>query len=492
MSTEKVVVIGGGISGLATAALLARNGYKVTLLEKNDFIGGRASYFREKGYFFDKGPSWYMMPEVFDNFFSFFNKKTSDFYELKKLDVSYKVFFEDKTSILIFSDLEKNLETFENLEAGSSVKLRKYLEQSRFIYEKSMTKLVRLDYARFTDIINPQLVYYALKFNYFINLNFYLKRFFKDEKIKKILGFNTVFLGGSPYNTPAFYSLIAHADMNLGIYYPIGGIYKIVEALLSVCQENGVEIYLSEPVIKLSVKDSRIFEVITEKRSFPADVVVSSADYPYFETQVLDPEYQTYDINYWNKKILAPGAYIIYLGVSKKIKNVEHHNLYFGDNWKENFDDIYVRKAWPQNPSYYVNVPSKTDSSVAPAGCETMMFLVPVPSGVEDNDEIREELFEKIISHFENLIGDKILPYIEVKKIFAHRDFIDQYNSFKGTAFGLAHTFFQTALFRPKNKSKKVKNLYYVGQYTNPGIGVPPCLISSEIVLNLVRRYHGR
>lgn len=408
------------------------------------------------------------------------------------MDVNYKVFFNDKTTISIFNNFEKNLEIFENLETGSSIKLKKYLERSKFIYETSMEKLVRLDYSRFIDILNPKFIYYALKFNYFINLNFYLKRFFRNEKLRKILSFNTVFLGGSPYNTPAFYSLISYADLNLGIYYPIGGIYKIIEALLSICDENGVEIYLSEPVIGVSAKNYHISEVITEKRSLPVDIVVSSIDYPHFETKILESKYQTYNINYWNKKILSPGAYIIYLGVTKKVKNVEHHNLYFSDNWKENFDEIYIKKTWPQDPSYYVNVPSKTDPSVAPNGCETMMFLVPVPSGIDDNDQIRNELFERIIFHFENLIEDKIFNYIDFKKIFSHRDFIDQYNSFKGSAFGLAHTFFQTAMFRPKNKSKKIKNLYYVGQNTNPGIGLPPCLISAEIVMNLIKKYHGK
>jgi phytoene desaturase len=488
---KKVVVVGGGIAGLATAALLGKDGYKVTVLEKNPFWGGRASVYEEDGFIFDKGPSWYMMPEVFDHYFSLFGKKTQDFYQLKKLEVHYKVFLDDKKCYTIYDDFEKNIALFESIEKGGGEKLKKILNQAKFLYEKAMNDLVMLDYSSSSQILNLNILRFLFVSKLFKSLHKEIAKYFKNKDLQKILEFTTVFLGGSPYNTPAFYLLVFYADFKLGIYYPMGGMYKVVEALLKLCQENNVSLINNKPVISYRFEKNKIIAVKTPTIEYPADIVVFAGDYFFNETKLLPKKFQTYNQSFWKRKTLSPSAFIIYLGIEKKIKNAEHHNLYFSQSWEDGFQAIYQKRKWPENPSYYVHIPTKNDPGMAPEGCETLMFLVPVAPGLDDNDDLRERFSEKIIKHFENLIGEKLNETIKVKKIFAHRDFINQYNAYQGSAFGLAHTLLQTAVFRPKNKSKKVKNLYYAGQYTNPGIGVPPCLISAQITANLINKENG-
>jgi phytoene desaturase len=488
---KKVVVVGSGVAGLATAALLGRQGYPVTVLEKNPFFGGRASVYKKDGFNFDKGPSWYMMPEVFDHFFSLFGKKTEYFYQLKKLPIHYKVFFDNKKSYTIYDDLNKNIALFERVEKGGGEKLKKLLDQAKFLYEKSMDQLVRLDYSSIFQLVNLKILRFLFVAKLFKSLHKQIAKYFKNKDLQKILEFTTVFLGGSPYNTPAFYLLVAHADFNLGTYYPIGGMYKVIEALLKLCRENKVSLINNQPVIGYRFDGNKITAVKTQKKEYPTDLVVFAGDYHFNETKLLPKKLQTYNQSFWERKTLSPSAFIIYLGIKKKIKNAAHHNLYFHQSWEDHFKTVYQKKDWPKNPSYYVHIPTKTDPGMAPRGCETLMFLVPVAPGLDDNDDLRERFAKKVIAHFEGLVGENITKSIKVKKIFAHRDFIEQYNSYQGSAFGLAHTLFQTAIFRPKNKSKKVANLYYSGQYTNPGIGVPPCLISAQITANLINKENG-
>lgn len=488
---RKVVVVGAGISGLATAALLAKDGYEVTVLEKNSFLGGRASFFTEGGYFFDKGPSWYMMPEVFDRFFAIFGKKTSDYYNLKRLSIHHKIFFDSQKTYTISDDVEENARVFEKEEKGAAAQLKKYLAESKFIYEKAMKELVMLDYDSPRQILKLKLFYYLFRFRLFTNLHSHVRKYFKSKELQKILEFTTVFLGGSPYNTPAFYSLVAHADFNLGIFYPMGGMNEITKALIRLGKEFGVEILTDQEVTKIVSEDKYASKVLVGKRSFKADILVNSMDYRNFEVNLLTKKDQSYPKKYWFQKTLSPSAFIIYLGINKKLKNTQHHNLYFDQSWEDHFKKVFGEKTWPENPSYYVHIPSKTDPSVAPSGCESLMFLVPVAPGLADNEKIRESFAKKIISHFEGIIGEEIAPFVKVKRVYAHNDFIREYNAFSGSAFGLAHTLRQTAIFRPKNKSKKLKNLYHVGQYTNPGVGVPICLLSAQITRNLIKRENG-
>ncbi|MBN1617728.1 phytoene desaturase [Candidatus Dojkabacteria bacterium] len=489
--SKKIVVIGGGISGLSSAALLKNSGYEVILLEKNNELGGRGRIWKDKGFTFDMGPSWYMMPEVFENFFGLFGKKVSDYYNLLRLDSHYKVFFPDGNVFNISKDLDINVELFESVEKGAGDKLKKYLAKSRHTYETAMQDLVMLDYKNIFKYINVGFINSLLKLDpitsFSKSFHGYVSKYFRNPELQKIIEFTTVFLGGSPYNTPAFYNLITHADFNLGIYYPDGGINKFIQALSKLCSEVGVEVHTGEEVQHITVKDRKAISIETKNKSYPADIVLSSADYHFTETKLIDKNFRTYDDNYWSNKIMSPSAFNIYLGLNQKVSKLEHHNLYFDDSWEKSFKEVYNVHKWPDNPSYYVHVPSKTDPSVAPDGSEAVFILVPVAAGLEDDDTIREIMYEKVLSHFEGLVGQSIRDSIVTKRIFSHRDFNSSYNAFKGAAFGLAHTLGQTALFRPKNFSRKIKNLYYAGQYTNPGVGMPVCLLSSQITANLIK-----
>jgi len=486
---KKVIIIGAGISGLATAALLGKDGFDVTVFEKNSEIGGRARIWKSRGFTFDMGPSWYMMPEVFDGFFKIFNKSVSDFYSLKKLQLRYGVYFTGGRKYLIGTDISQNIDLFEKTEKGAGKKLINFLEMSRNLYTQAMKELVFLDYKSLRPLLNPNLIYKLLNLN--LNLSFHslVKKYFKNPDLQKIIEFTTVFLGGSPYNTPAFYTLIAHTDFNEGIWYPVGGMGEIVKALYKLNCEYNADIKLNSPVSEIISKSNRASSVIVNGKEISADLIINSVDYHHAETDLIKINDQTYKESYWQKKILAPSAFVIYLGIKGKISNLNHHTLYFDNSWEKHFRNVYNDPKWPDDPSYYIHCPSKTDPDLAPPDCDSIMILVPVSPGLPDSLKIRNEFSDKIIKHFESIIGESLSGRIVTKRIFAHNDFISDYNAYKGTAFGLSHTLFQTAIFRPKNFSRKVKNLFYTGQYTNPGVGVPISLISAQIVRNLINSY---
>jgi phytoene desaturase len=487
MIGKKVIVIGAGFGGLAAAGLLAKDGFNVEVFEKNEQAGGRASVWRKDGFQFDMGPSWYLMPDVFEKFFSEFGKKPEDFMDLKRLDPSYKVFFDKYDIVDIYADLEKNLETFEKLEKGAKQKFKDYLATSKYQYDIAMKDFIYKDYKHLYDFFKPKLVVEGTKLHMFSKLDDYAKRFFVSEKIRKILEYTIVFLGGSPYKSPALYSLMSHVDFNMGVWYPIGGIGKLVEGMKKVAESEGAEFNFNQPVKKIKVEGGLVKGIETDNGFFDADIVICNADMPYAEMNLLDDKNLSYRGDYWDKLKMAPSAYLLFLGIDKKLDGIIHHNLYFDSSWEVHFSQIFDKPTWPDNPSYYVSATSKTDSTVAPKGCENLFVLVPVAAGLEDNDKIREKYYNKTLKHFEKLIGQDILDSVVVKRIFAHNDFIDRYHAYKGTALGLAHTLRQTAVFRPKHESKKVKNLYYTGHYNHPGIGVPMVIISSQIISNNIK-----
>lgn len=488
-NSKKVIVIGGGIGGLSTAALLAKDGYQVTILEKNKMLGGRGRKYVENGYTFDMGPSWYMMPDVFASYFKLLGKNINDYLDLKKLPIHYKVFYDNGHTYTINENLEDVRLQFERVEEGAGKNLTKYLEKSENLYQLATDKMVFFDYKSLWPLVNPSLLFKLPVRSLLTSFHKDVSYYFKNPELQKIIEFTTVFLGGSPYNTPAFYELISHTDFNQGIFYPQGGIFKVIEALERVCLEFGVQIKTSSEVKKIVVENGLVKQVVSEEGIHDADLVVCNADYQFAETKLLEKKWQTHSNNYWNKKTLSPSGLILYLGLDKKFPKLEHHNLYFNDSWEQGFEAVYKEPSWPDNPSYYVHVPSRTDDSVAPENHETMMVLIPVAAGLNDSDEIRENKANDVIKHLEGIVGEPIKPHIKLMRIYSHRDFTSDYNSFKGCAFGLAHTLDQTAIFRPKNFSKKVKNLYFVGQYTNPGVGMPTTLISSQIVVNLIKKH---
>ncbi|MFT4304538.1 MAG: phytoene desaturase family protein [Candidatus Woesearchaeota archaeon] len=481
----EVIVIGSGFGGLSIAALLSKE-HKVTLIEKNEQSGGRASMFKQKGFSFDMGPSWYLMPEVFEKFYNDLGYNVNKELNLIKLDPSYRMFFKNDL-VDISSDIKKNYKLFEKIEKGSSVKLKKYLSKAKYQYDIAMKEFIYKEYNNFGDILNWRLAVEGSKLNVFQNLDQHVSKYFKNDKIKKILEYTMVFLGGAPKNTPALYSIMSHVDLNLGVFYPMGGLNALAKSMEKICKKNKVKFVFNDEVKQIITKNNKAMAVKTEKDLYKADLVVSNADYEHTEMDLLNDKNRTYDKKYWNKRVIAPSGLILYMGLNKKIKNLKHHNLFLEHDWMEHFNKIFDDPKWPDKFSYYVCCPSKTDKAVAPKGKENIFVLLPVASGIADNEKIREKYKDLIIEDMEKRLGEKFKDNIEYIRIFAQRDFKKRYNAFKGTALGLSHTLMQTALFRPKNKSKKISNLYYTGHYNHPGIGVPMVIISSQILRDRIK-----
>lgn len=492
MIKKKMIVIGGGISGLCVAALLGKDGFEVTLLEKNKNLGGRMGVWKHKGFVFDTGPSWYLMPEVMENFFQKFNKKPSDYYLLKKLSPSYRAYFQDNDYIDIESNIKKAKRIFDTFEENGGQKLEKYLAQSKELYDTAMSQYLYVNNYSFKTFLNLNTLSNAFKFKFWESMQSLVDKHFTSDRAKKILLYNLVFLGGSPKDTPALYSLLAHVDFNLGVFYPMDGMYKLVEAVAQLCADNNVKLITNCEVKKVQVNSKRINRVITTKGEFEADCVINTSDYWHFENEVLDSTYQTYNKDYWSRKKVAPSAYLIYLGVNKKIKNLLHHNLFFSNDWDLHFREIFNDPKWPTDPSFYVCAPSKTDASVAPKGMENLFILVPIAPGLKDSASVREKYYKKVIKSLEKFTGEDISDMVVVKKISSVNDYKNSFNSYKGTAFGLAHTLFQTSFLRPNIKSKKLDNLYYAGQYVHPGIGVPSVMVSAEVAAKEVYEKYSR
>jgi phytoene desaturase len=492
MSGKNIIVIGAGFGGMSLAALLAKDGHSVTILEKNDQPGGRAIVWKENDFVFDMGPSWYLMPDVFEKFFAEFGKKPDDYYKLLRLNPAYRVFYNKDEIVDISPDLEQNLQLFERYQKGGSEQLKKYLAAAEYQYQIAMNEFIYKEYRHLWDFFSLRLLLKGSKLHIFTSLDEYAKRYITDPKMRKILEYTMVFLGGTPFDTPALYSLMSHVDFNLGVWYPDGGFGALARGFQRLAAEQGVTFEFNSEVQKIEVKEKKVTGVQTSKETINADVVVANADYHHVETQLLDQQHQTYSEQYWNKKTIAPSALLMYLGVKGKIKAFAHHNLYFAPQWEDHFNTIFRQPKWPDDPSYYVSCPSKTDASVAPPADENLFVLVPVAAGLQDTEKTREKYFTKVMDHLEELTGESIKDRLVVKRLFAHKNFTAQYNAYKGTALGLAHTLGQTAIFRCSHQSKKVKGLYYTGHYTHPGIGVPMVVISSQIIADQIRNSHGR
>lgn len=490
MPHPTIAVIGSGFGGLSAAALLAQKGCKVTLFEKNDHLGGRASVFEEGGFRFDMGPSWYLMPDIFERFFGLLGTSADKLFNLKRLDPAYRIVYGAGNALDISSSFEKNLELFERLEPGSSEKLKEYLARARYQYDVAKNEFLYHTYVSVFDFFNARLLIEGRKLRVFENLDTYVKRFFKNEQLRKILEYSMVFLGGAPSNTPALYSLMSHIDFELGVWYPEGGIGTVVNAMAALCEKNGVTIKTGEPVTNIITKGASATHVVTEKGTYQVDAVIGNADYHHIETKLLGEEARSYPEKYWKKRTLAPSAFMLYLGYDRKIPGLEHHTLLFDHDWTEHFNAIFDNPSWPEHPSLYVSCTSKTDPTVAPPGGETIVVLVPVASGLSDTDSIRKAYRDKIVAHLSTTLGASF-EHPVVERIVSQRDFSSLFNAYHGTALGLSHTLWQTASFRPHYRSKKIKNLFFSGHYTHPGIGMPMCLIAGELAAEAVMKYYG-
>jgi len=482
MTTKKIVVIGAGFGGLSAAALLAKDGHQVTVLEKHNMVGGRARVWQERGFSFDMGPSWYMMPEIYERYFSLFGKKPSDYYSLKRLSPSYRAYFGESDKVDMPSDVEETYKLFESIETGAGEKLREYLAQAEYQYEVSMKEFIYKDFNSIFDFFTKRMITEGRKLHVFEKLSSFTKRYFKNERLRKLLEYSMVFLGGAPDNTPALYSVINHADLNLGVWYPQGGFGAVASAFQKLAEEQGVKFEFEQTVTGFEYEKNQIRKVKTSSGDFEADLVVANADYHFVDQTLLEKQYRDYSPRWWNKRVVAPSAFIVYVGVNKKLSGLLHHTLFLDKDWTEHFNTIFNKPAWPDQPSFYLCTPSQTDDSVAPEGSENLFFLAPIASGLDDTPEVHERLKNNLYDRLEKITGQKFKENIVVERVFSLKDFSGDYNAFRGTGLGLAHTLWQTAYFRPRMRSKKLSNLYYVGHHTQPGVGVPMVVISGQIV----------
>ncbi len=490
---KKAIVIGSGFAGLSAAAFLARAGWDVTVLEKNATPGGRARTLEAEGFTFDMGPSWYWMPDVFERFFACFGKKVSDYYHLDRLDPSYRVYWQDGPMDLPAS-YEELKKLFESIEPGSGEKLDQFMQGAAYKYEVGINKLVHKPGRSWAEFLDWDVAKGVFKLDVLTNMKKHIRKYFRNPKLQQLMEFPVLFLGALPENTPALYSLMNYADIRLGTWYPRGGMYQVVDAMYNLALEQGAKFRFNTPATGIQTGHGRATGVrytdaSGKEGSLEADVVVGAADYHFIENKLLVPEDRSYSEAYWNKRVMAPSCLLYYVGLNKKLPGILHHTLFFDTDFGVHGKEIYRTREWPSDPLFYVCAPSVTDETVAPAGCENLFFLIPVATGLEgDTEELREKYFRQILRRYEEQTGTSVEEAIIYKKSYSVSDFMADYHSFKGNAYGLANTLSQTAVLKPSYRSSKVRNLFYAGQLTVPGPGVPPSLISGEVVAGEVSR----
>jgi phytoene desaturase len=483
---KNITIIGSGFSALAASCYLAKMGHEVAIYEKNTTIGGRARQLKKGGFTFDIGPTWYWMPDVFERFFDDFNKKPSDYYELIKLSPAYQVYFGVNEFVTISDNLPEIIATFEEIEKGSGEKLANFMATAQSNYDIAIKDLVYRPGESPLELITLQTTLKVGQF--FSNISRDIRKRFKNKKLIQILEFPVLFLGAKPSDTPSFYSFMNFADFGLGTWHPKNGMYSVILAMEALAKELGVTIHTNSNVEKINVLHGKAIGITVNGTKVNADVVLSGADYHHTET-LLDDYYRMYSEKYWNSRVFAPSSLLFYVGFDKKIENVAHHSLFFDVDFDVHAQDIYDNPKWPENPLFYASFPSITDENSAPKGQEAAIFLIPLAPALEDTEELRALYFEKIMTRLEKLTQQNLKNHVTFKESFCVNDFIKDYNSYKGNAYGMANTLLQTAFLRPKLKSKKVKDLYFTGQLTVPGPGVPPALISGKLVADLIEKY---
>lgn len=482
---KKITIIGSGFSALSASCYLAQSGHDVTIFEKNATIGGRARQMKAAGFTFDMGPSWYWMPDIFERFFADFGKKTTDYYELIKLSPAYRVYFGINDFIAIADNLDEIAQTFEAIEKGSGKVLRAFMAEAQSNYDIAIKDLVYRPGVSPLELVTTKTAKKVGQF--FSNISRDVRKKFTNPRLIQILEFPVLFLGAKPSDTPSFYSFMNYADFGLGTWHPKTGMFDVVLAMESLARELGVKFVTNAAIEKIIVENKTAKAVVINGQTITSDVVLSGADYHHTET-LLDKEYRAYSEAYWESRVFAPSSLLFYVGFDKKIENISHHALFFDVDFYQHAKDIYDEPQWPKEPLFYANFPSLTDPTAAPEGMESAFFLVPLAPGINDSEEFREQYFDKIIARFEQLTQQTVKNNIIFKQSFCKNDFVSEYNSYKGNAYGMANTLLQTAFLRPKLKSKKVNNLYFTGQLTVPGPGVPPALISGKLVSELINK----
>ena len=484
--SKEIIVIGSGLAGMSCAAYLGKAGHRVTVIEKNSTYGGRLQTVSQQGYTFDSGPSWYWMPDIFDSFFEDFDKKTNDYYDLRRINPGYRVYFSEGEYFDLVENLDELKRNFSKIEKGGGRALQRYLDDAGEKYEVAVKKFMYKPSLSPLEYIHFDLIKRLGRLNLFRPISKHIRQYFSNQKIIQMLEFPSLLLGAKPSDTPALYSIMNYADIVLGTWYPSGGIRSVAKAIYQVAKSQGVDFSFNQPVKKISINGNKATEVVTNKSSYHADIIVANADYNHVEQTMLPKSYQNYSKSYWAKRTMSPSALIFYVALNKKL-DLSHHTLFFDSDFKKHAREIYDNPKWPDEPLFYTSCVSKTDPKVAPENGEALFILIPVAPNLVDNEQTRKSYFQQVISRMELLINQDIKDHIVFSKSYAHRDFISDYNSFQGNAYGLANTLFQTAFLKPKIKNKKINNLYYTGQLTVPGPGMPPSLISGKIVADQIK-----
>ena len=483
--SKEIIVIGSGLAGMSCAAYLGKAGHRVTVIEKNSTYGGRLQTVSQQGYTFDSGPSWYWMPDIFDSFFEDFDKKTNDYYDLRRINPGYRVYFSEGEYFDLVENLDELKRNFSKIEKGGGRALQRYLDDAGEKYEVAVKKFMYKPSLSPLEYIHFDLIKRLGRLNLFRPISKHIRQYFSNQKIIQMLEFPSLLLGAKPSDTPALYSIMNYADIVLGTWYPSGGIRSVAKAIYQVAKSQGVDFSFNQPVKKISINGNKATEVVTNKSSYHADIVVANADYNHVEQTMLPKSYQNYSKSYWKKRTMSPSALVFYVALNKKL-DLSHHTLFFDSDFKKHAREIYDNPKWPDEPLFYTSCVSKTDPKVAPENGEALFILIPVAPNLVDNEQTRKSYFQQVISRMELLINQDIKDHIVFSKSYAHRDFISDYNSFQGNAYGLANTLFQTAFLKPKIKNKKINNLYYTGQLTVPGPGMPPSLVSGKIVADQI------
>ncbi|WKW46177.1 phytoene desaturase family protein [Myroides sp. JBRI-B21084] len=480
--SKKIAIIGSGFSGLSAAAYAAKEGYEVHVFEKHSQPGGRARQFTTtNGYTFDMGPSWYWMPDIIERFFNDFYYSTNDFYELVSLNPQFEMIFKEGSLTIPknYSDLKL---LFEELEPEAGEKLDAFMKAAKYKYQVGMQEFVNKPCHSWLEFASPKIALSALKLNLLSNFRTYVKKYFKHPKLQALMEFPVIFLGASPNKIPALYSLMNYGGYALGTWYPMGGFYQIILAMQKVAEKQGVIFHFNQNVQKIITKNNKAVALETNNETFAFDSIIASADYHHVES-LLEAENRNYSEKYWENKTFAPSCLIYYLGFNCEIKNLKHHTLFFENDLNKHINSIYKDKNWPNEPLFYACCPSKTDSSVAPKGHENVFLLMPLATGLKDDEPTREHYFKEMITRLEKHTGTQnLLSNIDYKQSYCVSNFIADYNAYKGNAYGLANTLNQTAVLKPSIQNKHIKNLFYTGQLTVPGPGVPPSIISGKIV----------
>ena len=477
-----MTIIGAGFAGLSAAAYLGRSGYEVRVLEKNDGLGGRARQFSAEGFTFDMGPSWYWMPEVFEQFFNAFGRTAADYYKLKRLDPSYEVVFGVEDRVEVPATTADLFALFERLEPGSSANLRKFLDEAEYKYRVGINEFVQKPGHSVLDFADLRVLKSAFKLQMLTDMATYVRRLFHHPQLIQLLEFPVLFLGATPANTPALYSLMNYADLELGTWYPMGGMHRIIEGMAAVAREQGAELLTGRAVASVQTHDGAVTSVTTADGAvYPTDILLNTADYHHFEQEVLDPADRVYSESYWQQRTMAPSSLLFYVGLDRRVPGLHHHTLFFDADFNRHAHEIYEAPAWPEDPLFYVCAPSVTDPAVAPEGCENMFFLLPLAPDLDDSADKREHYWNLMCDRLARRVGFDIRPHVVYRRGYAHREFREDYNAYRGNAYGLANTLRQTAFLKPKLRSKKLRNLWYAGQLTTPGPGMPPSIISGEV-----------